>query len=90
MSASGGDPVGLLRRCAEILQHRGTTLVELDAGSGWRQTKVRLESSATCSEWLDWAFVGRDAIHEVAGAAGLSVRERWHDSGRWFASLVAA
>lgn len=86
----GGDPVGLLRRCAELLDPSGDALVELDHRPGWRRTRVRLEDGRRHSEWLDWAFVGPDAIGEVAAAAGLIVRERWREAGRSFAALEVA
>jgi hypothetical protein len=50
---------------------------------------VRLEDGARASEWFAWARVGADAVARPAGAAGLRVRTRWRDGGRFFAELQA-
>jgi SAM-dependent methyltransferase len=86
----GGHPEALLARLAALLAPRGTILVELDApGIGVRRRRVRLEDGASVSGWFAWASVGADAVARPAHAAGLHVRERWSDAGRWFAALEA-
>lgn len=84
----GGHPDALLRRLAALLAPRGLILAELEApGTGVRRRRVRLEDGASVSGWFAWASVGADALAGPARAAGLRVRERWADEGRWFAAL---
>jgi SAM-dependent methyltransferase len=86
----GGSPDALLRRLAGLLAPGGAVLVELDApGVGVVGERVRLEDGARASEWFAWARVGADAVAGPAGAAGLRVRARWRDGGRFFAELQA-
>jgi hypothetical protein len=51
--------------------------------------RVRLEDGARASDWFAWARVGADAVAGPAAAAGLRVRARWRDGGRFFAELRA-
>ena len=84
----GGSPDALLRRLAGLLARGGVVLVELDPpGVGVVRERVRLEEGARASEWFAWARVGADAVAATAGAAGLCVRARWRDGGRFFAEL---
>ena len=85
----GGDPVTLLRRCAELLAADGRVLVELDPpGTGLRVDRVRLEHGARRGSWFAWAHVGADAVDGPAAEAGLSVRDTWERDGRSFAALA--
>lgn len=85
----GGDPVRLLRRCADVIAPDGTILLDLaEPGTGLWQGPVRLRSGPDLSDTFRWARVGVEAIDEVASAAGLSVRDRWRSGGRWQAELV--
>ena len=85
----GGDPVALLRRCADLLAPDGRILVELDPpGTGLRTDRVRLEHGTRRGSWFDWAHVAADAIEEPAAEAGLSVADTWEREGRSFASLA--
>jgi SAM-dependent methyltransferase len=86
----GGHPEALLARLAALLAPRGAILVELDGpGIGVHRRRVRLEDGASASGWFAWASIGVDAVAAPARAAGLRVRERWSDEGRWFAALEA-
>jgi len=93
----GGDPVGLLRRCRDLLAPDGTVVAEVEAPaartpgprSGWRRYRVRLERGHACSPWFSWAAVDGDAIAGVAAAAGLKLLrlQPLAEEGRWFAHL---
>jgi len=85
----GGRPAALLARLALLLAPGGAVIAELDPpGAGIAGLRLRLEAGHTRTEWFAWAQVGADAIERPARAAGLGVRERWHDDGRWFAELA--
>lgn len=81
----GGDPVGLLRRCVELVQAGGEVVAELAApGSPTVPMTVRVEADTGAGPWFEWAVVGSDAWAELADASGLVpafVEER---GGRWF------
>jgi SAM-dependent methyltransferase len=86
----GGSPDALLRRLVGLLARGGAVLVELDPpGVGVVHERVRLEDGARASAWFAWARVGADAVEGPAYAAGLRVRARWEDGGRFFAELRA-
>jgi SAM-dependent methyltransferase len=86
----GGSPDALLRRLAGLLARGGAVLVELDPpGVGVVHERVRLEDGARASAWFAWARVGADAVEGPAYAAGLRVRARREDGGRFFAELRA-
>jgi SAM-dependent methyltransferase len=86
----GGSPDALLRRLAGLLARGGAVLVELDPpGVGVVHERVRLEDGARASACFAWARVGADAVEGPACAAGLRVRARWEDGGRFFAELRA-
>jgi SAM-dependent methyltransferase len=84
----GGRPTVLLRRVGELLAPGGRVLVELGApGTGAVALRLRLEGAGRVGPWFDWARVGVDALDGPAVAAGLAVRDRWCDDGRWFAEV---
>ena len=94
----GGDPVALLKRCAQLLAPGGRVLVELaPPGSpcGAQQLRLRDEFGAV-GRWFPWATVAADAAHRTANDAGLRVLEQWSEADderdgaavRWFAGLV--
>jgi len=84
----GGDPVVLLRRAARLIAGDGDVLVELEPpGRGLRHERVRLRPGHTDSTWFTWAWVGVDAIAEVALRAGLRVGWTTRHGHRWFARL---
>jgi SAM-dependent methyltransferase len=70
----GGDPVRLLRRLRELLADDGTAVVEVDPpGRSLVRDTVRLcGPSHEPGPWFEWAWVGADAIAELAACAGLS------------------
>jgi SAM-dependent methyltransferase len=83
----GGDPVALLRRIAALLAPGGDALVELDPpGRGLRHDHVRLHPNPA-GTWFTWAWVGADAIAEVAARAGFRVTWTTSRGHRWFARL---
>lgn len=87
----GGNPVGLLTRCRELLAPGGRVLAELDPpGTGLRATRVRLERGAERGSWFPWAHVAVDAVAAPAAAAGLEVAATWECDGRWFAGLAVS
>jgi SAM-dependent methyltransferase len=84
----GGDPVRLLRRTRGLLAGDGLAVVETDPpGTGYSRARVRVRGTGP---WLDWAWLGIDALGRVAGQAGLRVRRAGGRGGRWFAELVPA
>lgn len=81
----GGDPVALLRRCAQLLRPGGTVLVELDRpGAGVWRGPARVVPGPV----FPWARLGVEAAGRVAADAGLTVRAVVERDGRWFAELV--
>ncbi|HVW43890.1 MAG TPA: methyltransferase domain-containing protein [Amycolatopsis sp.] len=87
----GGDPDTLLRRIARLLDPAGDLLVELEApGHGLRRDRVRLHPPGVDGPWFTWAWVGVDAIAEVAARTGFRVAWTTNRGHRWFARLVLA
>jgi len=81
----GGDPAALLRRVFELLGPGGLALVELDPPGGpVRRDRVRTGGSP----WFPWAWVGIDALTDVARAAALRVTWTAARRGRHFAELA--
>ncbi len=87
----GGDPIVLLSRVAVLLSDDGVAIVEVEApGMPTTITQARLERDGERTSWFPWAWVGADALDEIAIRADLT-RVRWHrHDGRWFAELVKA
>ncbi|EOD66826.1 hypothetical protein, partial [Amycolatopsis vancoresmycina] len=84
----GGDPAALLRRTARLIAADGDVLVELEPpGHGLRHERVRLRPGHADVAWFTWAWVGVDAIAEVAVRAGLRVGWTTRRGQRWFARL---
>jgi len=89
----GGDPLRLLSRMAELVGDGGTVLVELDPpGRGVRQDRVRLGpgSDDTDGSWFTWAWVGAEAIAELAARTAFRVAWATRRDHRWFACLEKA
>lgn len=85
-----GDPARLLRRCRDLAAPDGEILVELDppgARSWAGQIRIRVAGGALSAPF-PWAYLSADDLGWLAGAAGVRVRERWTEAGRWFASLA--
>ena len=86
----GGDPTGLLRRCADVLAEGGTVLLDLHAGDRVETERVRWVSGSSVGPWFPWSRVGVGAVGAVAAGAGLRVLDRWAVDGRWQAELGRA
>lgn len=87
----GGDPDALLRRLHELLTPDGDVLAELEApGHGVRQDHVRLRPDPADGRWFTWAWVGVDAIAEIAARTGFRVVWTTSRGHRWFAKLARA
>jgi SAM-dependent methyltransferase len=90
----GGDPAALLRRVSELLSTQGSALIELDPpGRGLRNDHVRLLPHTAAAEhhgetWFSWAWVGVDAIADLARQTALRVEWTVRQGPRWFAKLV--
>ncbi|WP_181770500.1 class I SAM-dependent methyltransferase [Amycolatopsis pittospori] len=86
----GGDPLRLLTRTAELIADGGTVLVELDPpGRGVRQDRVRLRPDSD-GAWFTWAWVGVEAIAELAARSAFRVAWSTRRGHRWFACLEKA
>ena len=96
----GGDPVGLLRRCRDLLVGGGTIIVELEPEAALWQGAAHLEGDASdeaedgaepvwVSGWFPWAVLGPAAVDDVAAQAGLVVTDR-QVGERCFAELSIA
>ncbi len=95
----GGDPERLLVRLGELLDDDGVALVEVEApGAPLVRDVVRLCGAGTdggegttggAGPWFDWAWVGADAIGDLAGAAGFGHCEVRRHGNRHVAHLSA-
>jgi SAM-dependent methyltransferase len=85
----GGAPARLLTRVGALLEASGEVLVELDGpNTSTGPLTVRLETKIEHSAWFKWARVAYTDIDDVAGSAGLRVRDRLRHGDRWFARLT--
>lgn len=84
----GGDPLRLLRRCAALLRHNGTILVETEhPGAGlWRGAARLEEACGATGPWFPWAVAELPMLAVLAELAGFRVGDR-HHGGRCFAEL---
>jgi SAM-dependent methyltransferase len=82
----GGDPVALLRRCAELVRPGGgVVLAEVAApGAPTSPMEVRVEHGDHAGPWFPWARVGADAWPGLAGSAGLGAVGFEQAGDRWF------
>jgi len=84
----GGDPVRLLRRCADLIHRRGVVLVELEPpGARSWQAQVVLHQGGRTSAAFPWASVGAHDVADLARRSALRVRRLWTEADRWFADL---
>jgi hypothetical protein len=87
----GGDPVRVLTRAREVAHPAGRVVVELSRpGTGLRVDRVHLRVGELRSSTFSWARVDPDRIGDVAGLAGLRVRDMRHRTHRWWAVLEPA
>lgn len=89
----GGDPAALLKRAGELIAPDGDVLVEVEPpGRGIRHEQVRLHGPGRPAgpPWFAWAWVGVDAIADVAARADLRVDWTTRRGHRWFARLEKA
>jgi SAM-dependent methyltransferase len=86
----GGDPTGLLIRCAQLVARWGAVLVETHpvAARDRAFDAVVTDDAGRRSLPFAWAEVGADAIGRHAGEAGLAIRSRWCRGGRTFVELA--
>ncbi|MCK5753594.1 MAG: methyltransferase domain-containing protein [Mycobacterium sp.] len=72
----GADPQRILRRAGELLGDGGSCVAEFDPHlTGVTVSRVRLEIGDDVGPWFTWASVGLDCADELAGAAGLRLKE---------------
>lgn len=88
----GGDPAGLLNRCATLLCRTGTVLVEVEPPGAalWRGLS-RIAHPAGQTGPFPWARVGLDTVERLCAGGVLalgSVLEPPADDGRWFVELA--
>jgi SAM-dependent methyltransferase len=84
----GGDPVMLLRRCAELLAPAGTLLAECDppgAGLWCGESWLRYDSGDSAP--FRWARVGADQLTRLVATLPLRPTGGFHRAGRWFVEL---
>ena len=88
----GGDPLGLLRRCRELLHPGAAALVETstDSAADTRTTVTLHGPSGRHSHALPWAVVGAHALVRLAATAGFVAVEDWRVGGRAFVMLRLA
>jgi len=85
----GGDPVRLLRRCGTFLAPGASLVCEVGSpGSGTWRSQVRLSHNGRLSAAFWWAAIAADDLDAVVTAAGMRVRRKWTQEGRWFACCV--
>ncbi len=82
----GGDPVALLRRCAELVRPGGGLVLAEVAppGTPTAPLHVRVEHQGDAGPWFPWARVGLDAWAGLASAAGLTSAGFERAGSRWF------
>jgi len=88
----GGDPSGLLFRCAQLVAPWGAVVVETHPAASRDRAfeAVVTDDAGRRSLPFAWAEVGADALAPHASAAGLAVGSRWVRTGRTFVGLVPA
>ncbi|GAB2956278.1 class I SAM-dependent methyltransferase [Amycolatopsis acidiphila] len=80
----GGDPVRLLRRVRELLAPDGRVLIEVEPGRQFRRGHVRVGNSS----WFPWAWLGVDALDDIAHTASLEVAWTGSHGSRHFTELA--
>jgi len=77
----GGNPVALLARAAELLAPGGRVIAEVEPAGGIRCAQAWIEATRAGADGperiggsLPWAWVGVDAVTDLAHRCGLTVR----------------
>ncbi|HWD78884.1 MAG TPA: DUF2064 domain-containing protein [Kribbella sp.] len=85
----GGDPVDLLRRCAELVRPDGLVLVEVDTDDSLDDTTPIVLHTPTGrrSTPLPWARIGTHALLRHARNTNLHPTEDWRTPHRAFLTL---
>ncbi|MEU7410096.1 methyltransferase domain-containing protein [Streptomyces sp. NPDC042638] len=85
----GGDPRGLLRRCAGLVSSTGRLVVEVDRRDVEEFCTARIEDvHGNSGPPFPWARLGRRALHGVAEDLDLDVTAQWTSGHRCFAALT--
>jgi SAM-dependent methyltransferase len=88
----GGDPTGLLRRCAELIAPDGGVLVEVSAepfrDHTYSGTVVDIRGRRSAA--FPWAEIGRAALAGRASLVGLRLVQDWEAGGRSFCRFATA
>ncbi|WP_107486693.1 bifunctional 2-polyprenyl-6-hydroxyphenol methylase/3-demethylubiquinol 3-O-methyltransferase UbiG [Streptomyces sp. MUSC 14] len=85
----GGDPHGLLRRCAALVAPTGRLVVEVDPDDVEELCNARFENLQGASgPFFPWARLGRRPLRRIAANLALSVTDQWTSGHRCFATLA--
>jgi SAM-dependent methyltransferase len=86
----GGQPSGLLLRCAQLLAPGGQLLIEADPGDVDERLTACLEHpDGRRGPLFPWARVGNVALLRAVSDAGLHVAKQWRYADRAFACAVS-
>lgn len=80
----GGDPLTLLRRVHELLAPHGRVLIEVEPGAKLRRGQVRVGNSS----WFPWAWLGVEALDDIANEASMEVVWTGSHGARHFTELA--
>ncbi|MGW0999058.1 class I SAM-dependent methyltransferase [Streptomyces sp. NPDC002520] len=84
----GGDPHGLLHRCAGLIATNGRLVVEVDPDDIEELCPARFENlQGESGPFFPWARLGRPALHRIAANLALSVTDQWGYNHRRFLAL---
>lgn len=85
----GGDPTALLARCAELIAHDGSVIVEVhrDPMRDHTYDGTLIDILGHASAEFPWAEIGRDALCSRAAAVGLDRAQAWVTDNRNFVRL---
>jgi SAM-dependent methyltransferase len=88
----GGDPTGLLYRCAELIAPDGVILVEVSSEAfrdhTYSGTVVDIRGRRSAA--FPWAEIGRAALTRRASLVGLRLAQDWEAGGRSFCRFATA
>lgn len=86
----GGDPLLLLRRCADLLRPTGRVIVETHAAArrDHRFHGMLRDDQGPSETAFPWAEVGRIALRRHAATAGLDRVREWRTGQRRFAEYA--